>query len=156
MDRWQKNDKTKTARELGRKTRDETAAGSQMTALRFQTRGRQSDTSPACLWGIVAGIFHWSCSLANKQHQNQKKKRTVNNSERQKQTQTKEKRAWSPMGPAFLSERPSSLTLNWFGSLLFCSVLRRECHHPDKPRDTEPLWQLLSLEHVWQVSQVLH
>ena len=46
----QNKDKTEKVTGLGRRTREERAKWNQMTALRFQTRGKHQ-TSPASLWG---------------------------------------------------------------------------------------------------------
>ena len=50
MDYYEKNDKTERARGLGRRTREETEKGNQMTALRFQAWGRIRHPLPPC-WG---------------------------------------------------------------------------------------------------------
>ena len=51
-----KEDKTERARGLGRRTREEIAKWDQMTALRFQTKGRHQ-TSPASLRGRAERDF---------------------------------------------------------------------------------------------------
>ena len=53
MDQQTEKDKTERVTGLGRKTREEIAKWNQMTALRFQTGGRQ--TSPASLRGSFEG-----------------------------------------------------------------------------------------------------
>ena len=50
MDQQTEKDKTERVTELGRRTREEIAKQNQMTALRFQTGGR-NQTSPASPWG---------------------------------------------------------------------------------------------------------
>ena len=59
--RQKKKDKTKRVIGLGRRTREEIVKWNQMTALRFQTRGRHQ-TSPASLrggWGYRIQIMPW-------------------------------------------------------------------------------------------------
>ena len=53
--RRKKKDKTKRAMGVGRRTRDKTAKWNQMTALRFQTRGKMSDI-PGLPSGSVRGL----------------------------------------------------------------------------------------------------
>ena len=50
MDQQAKKDLKERVTGLGRRTREEIAKWNQMTALRFQTRGKHQ-TSPASLWG---------------------------------------------------------------------------------------------------------
>ena len=61
MDHQQKKDRTERVTGLGRKMRQERGKRNQMTALRFQTGGKQSDIPGLpCVWG-GGGVQFWTC-----------------------------------------------------------------------------------------------